>query len=73
MPTPAGAKNYTMDFGATNYFDMDEATGIKEVVPTTTNSETINVYNVNGVFMGNSVEGLAKGIYIVNGKKYVVK
>lgn len=73
MPTPSGAKNYTMDFGATNYFDMDEATGIKEVVPTTTNSETINVYNVNGVFMGNSVEGLAKGIYIVNGKKYVVK
>jgi len=73
MSTPAGAKNYTMDFGATNYFDMDEATGIKEVVPTTTNSETINVYNVNGVFMGNSVEGLPKGIYIVNGKKYVVK
>lgn len=73
MSTPACAKNYTMDFGATNYFDMDEATGIKEVVPTTTNSETINVYNVNGVFMGNSVEGLPKGIYIANGKKFVVK
>ena len=66
------AKAYTMDFGATNFFDS-EATGIEEVVPATTESETINVYNVNGVFMGNSVEGLAKGIYIVNGKKYVVK
>jgi hypothetical protein len=50
-----------------------EATGIEEIVPATTESETVSVYNVNGVFMGNSVEGLAKGIYIVNGKKYVVK
>ena len=68
----AGAKQFTMDFGATSYNDS-EATGIEEVVPATTESETINVYNVNGVFMGNSVKGLAKGIYIVNGKKYVVK
>ncbi len=67
-----GAKAFTMDFGATNYNDS-EATGIEEIVPATTESETISVYNVNGVFMGNSVEGLAKGIYIVNGKKYVVK
>ena len=67
-----GAKAFTMDFGATNYNDS-EATGIEEIVPATTESETVSVYNVNGVFMGNSVEGLAKGIYIVNGKKYVVK
>lgn len=68
----SGAKAFTMDFGATNYNDS-EATGIEEIVPATTESETISVYNLNGVFMGNSVEGLPKGIYIANGKKFVVK
>lgn len=32
-----------------------------------------NVYNLNGQLMGNSTVGLRKGIYIVNGKKIVVK
>ncbi|MBR6716298.1 MAG: leucine-rich repeat protein [Prevotella sp.] len=31
------------------------------------------VYNMNGQFMGNSVNSLNKGLYIVNGKKFVVK
>lgn len=31
------------------------------------------IYNVSGQYVGNSLDGLAKGIYIVNGKKYVVK
>ena len=30
-------------------------------------------YNLNGQFMGNTVEGLAKGIYIKDGKKVLVK
>ena len=30
------------------------------------------VYNVKGQYVGNSVEGLSKGIYIVKGKKIVV-
>lgn len=31
------------------------------------------VYNMNGQFIGNSVNSLNKGLYIVNGKKFVVK
>ena len=31
------------------------------------------VYNMSGQYVGNSLEGLSKGLYIVNGKKYVIK
>ncbi|MDD6853128.1 MAG: hypothetical protein PUD58_02320, partial [Prevotella sp.] len=31
------------------------------------------VYNLNGQYVGDSLEGLPKGIYIAAGKKYVVK
>ena len=31
------------------------------------------VYNMSGQYVGNSLEGLSKGLYIVNGKKYIVK
>lgn len=31
------------------------------------------VYNMSGQHVGDSVEGLPKGLYIINGKKYVVK
>lgn len=63
-----------MDFGATNAFADDEEGVVTEInnVKTTATEET-SVYSVNGIYMGNSVNGLAKGMYIVNGKKYVVK
>ena len=32
-----------------------------------------NVYNLNGQLVGNSTEGLSKGIYVVNGKKVIIK
>jgi hypothetical protein len=69
----AGAKQYTMDFGATNYFEINKgiATVVSDMVAPA--SQTVNVYSPNGVYMGNSVKGLAKGVYVVNGKKYVVK
>ena len=73
FPTASGAKSYDMESDGISMVGDSEVTGIEEIVPATTESETVSVYNVNGVFMGNSVEGLAKGIYIVNGKKYVVK
>jgi hypothetical protein len=66
------AKSYTMDFGATNYFEWDEATGVSEMVVKPLFEET-KVYDTNGRFMGNSMQSLPKGVYIVNGKKYVVK
>jgi hypothetical protein len=34
---------------------------------------TGKVYNMNGQHVGNSLNGLPKGMYIVNGKKYVIK
>lgn len=36
-------------------------------------SMTGKVYNLNGQYVGNTLDGLAKGLYIMNGKKYVVK
>ena len=66
------AKSYTMDFGATNYFEWDEATGVSEMVVKPLFEET-KVYDTNGRFMGSSLQNLPKGVYIVNGKKYIVK
>lgn len=34
---------------------------------------TGKVYNLNGQYVGNTLDGLVKGLYIMNGKKYVVK
>lgn len=31
------------------------------------------VYNINGQYVGSSMQNLAKGVYVQNGKKYVVK
>lgn len=53
----------------------DYETGISDV----NNAATLNngdIYTINGVKVranANSLKGLAKGIYIMNGKKYVVK
>ncbi len=73
--TSTTAKSYTMDFGATNFFELAVeiggiATSLEKINPV---SESIQVYSTNGVFLGNSLKELAKGVYIVNGKKYVVK
>ncbi|MBP3220129.1 MAG: hypothetical protein J6M37_06675 [Prevotella sp.] len=50
-------------------------TAIREV--STLNANTTltdtNVYDLNGRLMSNDIKGLSKGIYIVNGKKMIVK
>lgn len=48
----------------------DTETGIATVV---TDSKDQNVYNLQGVRVAKSLNGLPKGIYIVNGKKTVIK
>ena len=65
------AKQFTMDFGATS---DNVITGISEmkVLPEATAKDT-NIYTLDGISVGTSVKNLPKGIYIVNGKKYVVK
>lgn len=47
-------------------------TGINQV-ETVKQSLHGKVFNLNGQFVGTSTEGLAKGIYIVNGKKVIIK
>ena len=71
------AKQYVMDFNAPDMIAVDdsEVTGIANV--DATDNVVINgsadVYTVNGQKVGTSLEGLPKGIYIVNGKKFIVK
>ena len=52
-------------------------TGIDNVVVENSNNEVMGtVYNLNGQVVragATSLEGLPKGIYIVNNKKYIVK
>lgn len=60
FPTNAAAAKLNFD---------DETTGINNIE---TNA-TVNgkVYNLNGQNVGNSLNGLKKGIYVVNGKKVI--
>lgn len=74
---PVGAKALEIAFDA--FFD-GETTGIELVIDgvseTSYDSDDACVYGVNGQIIrknSTSLEGLPKGIYIVNGKKYVVK
>ena len=60
---------------AMSKFDMF-VTGVKgifadEVVPAKKTME--GVYTISGVRVGNNLQNLPKGIYIYNGKKYIVK
>jgi hypothetical protein len=45
--------------------------GISNV--TVDKASTGKIYNINGQFVGTSKEALSKGVYIVNGKKVVIK
>ena len=58
--TSAAALNINID---------GETTGINNIeTETTVNGK---VYNLNGQYVGNSLNGLKKGIYVVNGKKVI--
>ena len=68
-------KAYNMIFDAPDITPSDsDVTGISNVETEDSNIlDNVNVYSVNGQKVGTSLEGLPKGIYIVNGKKYIVK
>ena len=53
-------------------FTYDASTGINQV-ETAKKALEGKVFNLNGQLVGTSTEGLAKGIYIVNGKKVIIK
>ena len=66
-----GDKKLSVDFG-----DGDITNGISDItVEGENNVNATGIYNLNGqkVSDGTSTENLSKGIYIVNGKKYVVR
>lgn len=52
--------------------DIDEATGIINIKDTAA-FEAGKVYNLQGAFVGTSVKNLPKGVYIMNGRKVIVK
>lgn len=47
--------------------------GIKKIETTDQKLVDTRVYNLNGQYVGTTLNGLSKGVYIVNGKKVVVK
>lgn len=50
----------------------DTTTGVYEFENKNT-QDNLRVYNLNGQYVGNSLECLDKGVYVVNGKKVVKK
>ena len=52
------------------YTSVNEKTSINPTMCVQTNNA---VYNLQGIKVGNSLEGLPKGVYIQNKKKYIVK
>ena len=69
-----GTATTTADM-ATVVLDFSSATGIEErvVLLEKEGLEGKAVYNLNGQQVGNSAARLAKGVYIINGKKVIVK
>ena len=54
----------------TNHIDAGELTSIQSVAAA---NEKVEVFNLSGVKVADSINGLQKGIYVVKGKKVVVK
>lgn len=60
-----------------SYDNYDKPTGIYDI-PTVEAQRIVRVYTISGTMVrtadseANALDGLAKGMYIVNGKKYVV-
>ena len=72
---PTGAKPSSYDV---QVFDADgtEVTGVINITADGEQKETGGIYNLNGQLVradSSSTEGLAKGLYIMNGKKIIVK
>ena len=47
-------------------------TGISET-DKTDDSGTLRIYTLDGRYVGKSTRGLAKGVYVINGKKTVIR
>lgn len=65
MPTTANAKLFRVDLGD------EEPTGIAAI--DAQEEQDTKVYSLSGQHLGEDLQGLPKGIYIVNGRKIAVK
>lgn len=73
---PSGCKEiYVQTPYWNNFVKIEDITGITDIIDSET--ESIVVYTINGIKLGidkkEDIKTLPNGIYIVNGKKYVVK
>ena len=66
-----GTTTQTKDM-ETIVIDMSNATAI-ETVRQVESLKGKGVYNLRGQYVGQGVEGLQKGLYIVDGKKVIIK
>ena len=67
------AKQYLMDFDASDLVAVGtDATGIEAPAAVGTKASEV-VYDLQGRKVADSMKGLPKGVYVVGGKKYVVK
>lgn len=67
-----GAKSYVMDFGG-DMSGVVDGISLREDAESLTQPTVAGIYDLQGVKRAQSLENLPKGVYIVNGKKYVVK
>lgn len=54
-----------------NFVNIQAVASIEDMVIDTTAS--LDIYNLNGVFLGNNLKLLSPGVYIINGRKVFVK
>ncbi len=64
--TPANLSLSTDNNGITESISLTEVDGLSTNL-------TTRVYTISGQYVGKSTENLSKGIYIVNGRKFIVK
>lgn len=62
----------TEDMSSINIAFNYDATGIRDM-QASENAKDKKVYSISGQYLGKTTDGLKKGIYIVNGKKIVIK
>lgn len=76
LETENGLSNVNVQFSIDGVIDGDTTNSIEGIENDINSKANNKVYNMNGQLVRNgstSLEGLPKGVYIVNNKKYIVK
>lgn len=61
------------DFGVTIEEVAGPETGINNTTVTNNSNKPAEIYTIDGLRLNTSVDKLTKGIYIINGKKVVIR